>query len=67
MKQPSLADRVVKVRAYLTDQEFGYEHWRAAQFSAPIVAKPAVLVIWETEGEQEAFFRALEVTRGEKG
>jgi hypothetical protein len=61
--KPSLDDRVIKVRAYLTDQEFGYDHWRAAQFCAPIVAKPAVLVIWETEGEQEAFFRAMDVSR----
>ena len=52
MKPPGLDDRFVPVSAYLTDEEFGYEHWRAAQFSAPKKDRPAVLVICADEAEQ---------------
>lgn len=54
MQQPSLNDRFVKVSAYLTDETFGYDHWRAAQFSAPKRDKPAVLVLCADEAEQAA-------------
>lgn len=63
MKTPSLIDTVVKVRAYLTDETFGYDHWRAAQFSAPADARPAVLIICETDGEQAAWLDALSARR----
>ena len=49
MKQPSHTDTAVKVRAYLTDEMFGYEHWRAAQFSAPVDARPAILLLFVNE------------------
>lgn len=57
MKAPSLSDTQVKVRAYLTDETFGYEHWRAAQFSAPTVpsSRYAVLTIFQSEAERDAF------------
>lgn len=54
MKKPSLADKVVKVRAYLTNEIFGYEHWRAAQFSAPASDKYGVLLLFDTEAECDA-------------
>lgn len=56
MKVPSNADTVVKVRAYLTDESFGYTHWRAAQFSAPndSPTRYAVLVLCDTEAERDA-------------
>ena len=57
MKAPSLTDRVVKVRAHLTDETFGYEHWRAMQFSSPEISRPAVLVMFDTELERERFFQ----------
>lgn len=66
MKQPDGSDRVVKVRAYLTDETFGYDHWRAAQFCAPVseVERHAVLVLCSTEAERddvyENFRRILE-------
>lgn len=50
--QPNLADRVVKVRAYLTDETLGYEHWRAAQFSAPKHDKFGVLLLFDSEAER---------------
>jgi hypothetical protein len=53
MKAPSLSDRVVKVRAYLTDEWFGYDHWRARQFGAPDEARPALLLIFATEAERD--------------
>lgn len=56
MKVPSINDYVVKVRAYLTDEVFGYTHWRAAQFSAPKHTRFGVLVLFETEGERDKFF-----------
>jgi hypothetical protein len=55
-KAPSLADLHVKVTAYMTDEVFGYDHWRAAQFSAPVVPsnRPALLLIFDTEEERDA-------------
>ncbi len=61
MKPPSEHDRAVRVRAYLTDETFGYEHWRAAQFCAPNVpsARYALLRIFDSEAEREAAMAAL--------
>jgi len=58
MKAPSLDDRRVPVTAYLTDEVFGYEHWRAAQFSAPHGpdSRPGILLIFNTEAERDAAF-----------
>lgn len=53
MKMPSLSDKLVKVRAYLTDEAFGYEHWRAAQFCAPADGQPALLVICADGDERQ--------------
>ena len=55
MKPPALTDRVVTVAAWLTDETFGYEHWRAAQFSAPQVQRYGVLVLFETQADRDAF------------
>lgn len=65
MKVPSTDDRVVAVRAYLTDESFGYTHWRAAQFSAPDakVQRPAALVLFETDAERDVFVQAWLVSR----
>lgn len=49
MKPPALTDRIVEVRAGLTDDTFGYEHWRAAQFSSPWRDRIALLVIAEPD------------------
>lgn len=61
MKAPSIEDRAVKVLAYLTDQTFGYDHWRAAQFSAPSaeVMRPAVLLICQSDEERDALFASF--------
>ena len=56
MKPPSLTDRAVKVRAYLSDEDFGYEHWHARQFSAPEDAKPALLLVFEMREERDAAY-----------
>jgi hypothetical protein len=66
VKPPSLTDRVVTVTAYLTDETFGYEHWRAAQFSAPKADKPAALVLFDTEAERDAFVAAHKFERDVK-
>lgn len=60
MKPPDLTDQFVKVRAYLTDEDFGYEHWRAAQFSAPNVpsSRYGVLVIFQSEAERDRWLAA---------
>ena len=65
MKSPGLGDRVVDVRAYLTDEVFGYEHWRAAQFAAPDVpsARYAVLVICQGKDERDALSAKLRKKR----
>lgn len=63
MKAPTPDDKVAKVRAFMTDEGFGYDHWRATQFTAPSDSRPAVLIICDTEGEQAAWLEALAVTR----
>lgn len=55
---PSRDDRAIRVSAYLTDETFGYEHWRAAQFSAPKVDKFGALMLFETEKERDDFLAA---------
>lgn len=53
MKAPSRTDRVVKVSAYLTDESFGYEHWRAAQFSAPTRDSFGLLLLFDHEAGRD--------------
>ena len=57
MKVPSVKDRLVSVRAVLTDEVFGYEHWCAAQFSAPTstvgVERLGLLIICKDAAERE--------------
>lgn len=62
MKTPSEVDTVVKVTAYLTDEAFGYEHWRAAQFSAPAAGWPALLLICKTKDDRAELARRLGVS-----
>ncbi len=60
MQAPALTDRLVKVFAYLTDETYGYEHWRAAQFSAPDVdGRWAVLITYPTRAARDAGYEAL--------
>jgi hypothetical protein len=66
MNPPTQTDRVVKVRAYLTDETFGYDYWAARQFSAPADARYAVLVICDSESERDALaikLAALDATK----
>jgi hypothetical protein len=61
MDVPSTRDRAVKVTAYLTDETFGYTHWRAAQFCPPEAEthRPAVLVICTSVADRELVLAAL--------
>lgn len=59
MKAPSQADRFVKVGAYLSDEDFGYDNWHARQFGIN-EARPAVLILCRDEAEQ---LEALEFLR----
>jgi len=60
MDVPSTRDRVVKVSAYLTNETFGYTHWRAAQFCAPAADRPSVLVICTSIADRERVLAALD-------
>lgn len=61
MKAPSHADRFVKVNAYLSDENFGYENWHARQFGASGDGKrPAVLILCADIEEQRAAMAYLE-------
>jgi hypothetical protein len=53
---PSERDQHVAVRAYLTDETFGYTHWRAAQFSAPDaeVKRWAILTLFDSREARDA-------------
>lgn len=59
MKTPSLADSVVKVSAYLTDLDFGYTHWHAAQFMAPRLDRFGLLQLFESESERDEALRRI--------
>lgn len=59
MKPPSPEDTVVRVSAWLTDEAFGYTHWRAAQFSAPQIVRHGVLLLFATEEEANAAAQAV--------
>lgn len=59
MKAPSANDRVVAVMAYLTDAEFGYDHWKATQFLSPDGAVHAVLLIVPDKAAQTAVMARL--------
>lgn len=60
MKAPSLTDIMVKVSAYLTDETFGYDHWRATQFCAPDVPRrPALLLVFDTEYDRDRIQRVI--------
>jgi len=54
-----MKDRTVKVWAHLTDETFGYDHWRAAQFSPPKNDKPGVLLLFDTEEERDRYYKYL--------
>lgn len=56
MNVPRKDDRMVAVTAWLTDEVFGYDHWRAAQFAAggdPEQRRPAVLLLFADERERD--------------
>src|SRR5678815_4787518 len=59
MQQPNTDDRIVQVGAYLTDAEFGYDHWRASQFSSPPGSRPALLVICDSVENRDVLVDAL--------
>jgi hypothetical protein len=69
MIPPKPTNRFVRVTAYMTDEAFGYEHWRAAQFASPDVAvkRSGVLIICESEAEQVAALAYLRNRAEEKG
>ncbi len=59
MKQPSHNDKIVAVKAYLTDEVFGYEHWRATQYLAPYESRYAVLIICDNKDHQESIVKEV--------
>lgn len=60
MKAPSRQDRFVKVRAGLSDREFGYDRWIADQFSGGALDVPAILIICHDKSEQDAALKFLQ-------
>lgn len=65
MKPPSHDDQLVDVTAYMTDEHFGYDHWRATQFRAgmsqPVsdIQAPALLVVCKDDRERDALRRVV--------
>lgn len=66
MNAPSIEDRFVRVTAYLTDEFFGYEHWRAAQFSAPKSEKFGVLILFDDKTKRDTYYCQLDETKENK-
>jgi hypothetical protein len=69
VKPPSIDDRFVRVTAYMTDEEFGYEYWAARQFASRdvVTRRPAVLIVCADRAEQEAALTYLRERAQEKG
>lgn len=67
MSAPSKDDRVVNVRAFMSDEGLGYDNWHARQFASPPGARHAVLLICHDEAEQKkliALFTPFLATAG---
>lgn len=64
-KAPSIRDRQVMVRAYMTDENFGYDHWRATQFLSPDRSLPAVLLIFSDDAERQDWLNRTDRRRSE--
>jgi len=68
MKTPLADDKIVRVIAVLTDEAFGHDHWRAAQFCAPAgaVRRHGLLLLYDTErarNDAEARLKGKETKR----
>lgn len=61
---PNLTDRTAYVYAGLTDETFGYDHWRAAQYSSPWRDREAILVIIQPGENRDEIHRRLLVALG---
>lgn len=60
MKPPEKNDPgPVKAMAWITDAEFGYDHWRAAEFSCGRGTKFAIISLFDTEKERDDVFSLL--------
>ena len=56
MKVPNENDLgPIKAKAWRTDEEFGYEHWRAAEYSLGRGTKYAVIYLFESEQKCDDF------------
>src|SRR6266446_4354219 len=55
MKAPAMTDTLVKVTAYLADDDFGYDNWHARQFAAARdrLTRPALLVLCADEADRD--------------
>lgn len=60
MKPPEKNDLgPVKAMAWLTDEEFGYDHWRAAQFSCGRGIKYSVIHLFESREARDEFYALM--------
>lgn len=46
----------VKAKAWITDAEFGYDHWRAAEYSCGRGTKFAIIHLFESERARDEFY-----------
>lgn len=72
MKAPSHTDRFVRVTAYLSDVDFGYDNWHARQFPAGMrdldtELRPAVLIVCKDQAEQDEALAFLEARAAATG
>jgi len=47
--------RVIKAKAWITDEGFGYDHWQASQYSCGRGTDWAVIMLFDGERERDNF------------
>ena len=60
MKPPNKDEvGLVKAMAWFTDEEFGYDHWRAAEYSCGRGTRFAVIHLFESEKARDDFYALM--------
>ena len=49
----------IKAMAWITDEEFGYDHWRAAEFSCGRSTKFAIITLFSSEKERDDCYHLM--------
>lgn len=51
---------ILKAKAWQTDEHFGYDYWRAAEYSCGLAKRSAVIVLFENDEERDRWLKGLD-------